>query len=159
MRLNTDETLLFQKVCDEFIEQEPFTQMKNYKQHGFTTTYDHCISVSYYGYYFARRLHIPCDDVSLIRGALLHDLFLYDWHEKDRTHRWHGFYHSKKAHDNATTFFDLNEIEKNIILTHMWPLTFRSYPKKREAIIICMVDKFISILETLHIPCNPMRNK
>ena len=40
-------------------------------------------------------LHIRCSRRELIRGALLHDYFLYDWHipDKENPHKLHGFYH------------------------------------------------------------------
>ena len=84
----------------------------------------------------------------MIRGALLHDYFLYDWHEKGENHRLHGFYHPKRALLNARKHFDLNGIEEDIIIKHMFPLTFPA-PKYKESVIVCIVDKWISTKETL----------
>ena len=44
--------------------------------------------------------------------------------------------------------FDLNEVEKDIILKHMWPLTIR-FPRYREAYIVTFVDKYCAIKEVL----------
>ena len=41
-----------------------------------------------------------------------------------------------------------NEIEKDIIAKHMWPLTLRHVPKYKESIIVTMVDKYCSTKET-----------
>ena len=41
------------------------------------------------------------DKRSLIRGALLHDYFLYDWHDKNKPAKFHGFTHPKIAFENA----------------------------------------------------------
>ena len=40
-----------------------------------------------------------------------------------------------------------NEVIK-IIQSHMWPLTITKVPISREAIIVCIVDKIMAIIET-----------
>ena len=52
---------------------------------------------------------------SLVRGALLHDYFLYDWHIPDESHKWHGVTHAGDALKNARRDFELNEIEQDMI--------------------------------------------
>ena len=84
----------------------------------------------------------------MIRGALLHDYFLYDWHIPDKNHRLHGFIHAKKALLNASRDFKLNDIEKNMIYTHMFPMNLR-IPKYKESIILCIADKIVAIKETI----------
>ena len=85
----------------------------------------------------------------LIRGALLHDYFLYDWHEKDAGHSLHGFTHPGKALINACEDFNLTDIEKDVIRKHMFPLTLIP-PRYRETVIVCMADKICSVYETFH---------
>lgn len=43
----------------------------------------------------------------LIRGALLHDYFLYDWHDGEKERRILGFTHPMTALRNADRDFDL----------------------------------------------------
>ncbi len=62
--------------------------------------------------------------------------------------RLHGFRHPKIAYDNAKMFYDINEREKIIIESHMWPLTLTKFPTTLEAKIICAVDKGCSLFET-----------
>ena len=81
-------------------------------------------------------------------GALLHDYFLYDWHEKDDSHKWHGFYHAGKALQNAMEDFALSEIEKETIRRHMFPLN-PIPPRCREAWIVTLADKICSGGETV----------
>ena len=83
------------------------TMEKSYIQHGSTSVYEHSVKVAYTSLYFARRFRLNIDEKSLIRGALLHDYFLYDWHEKDKSHRLHGFYHPSTALRNAKEDFAL----------------------------------------------------
>ena len=86
---------------------------------------------------------------SLVRGALLHDYFLYDWHEDDPTHRFHGYIHAKRALDNAAKDFSLNDIERNMIYTHMFPLNITRVPKYKESVILCIADKISAFKETI----------
>ena len=75
--------------------------------------------------------------------GMLHDLFLYDWrHSKKKLNLegLHAFVHPKIALRNASELFLLNDKEKDIILKHMWPVTFFSLPKYRESYIyVCLI--------------------
>jgi uncharacterized protein len=90
------------------------------------------------------------DYASLIKGALLHDYFLYDWHDRSNGYRLHAFSHARKALQNACEDFELTPKEKNIILRHMFPLT-PIPPYYLESWIICVADKFCALKETLQI--------
>lgn len=124
------------------------TMEKSYMQHGTTSVYSHSVRVAYVSLYFARRFNLNVDEESLVRGALLHDYFLYDWHEKDKSHRLHGFYHPMTALRNAREDFKLNPIEENMIARHMFPLT-PVPPKYKEAWVLCLADKYCAVMETL----------
>lgn len=57
-------------------------KMKDYTQHGRVSTYRHSMAVSYYSYLLAcKRLFLKIDRMSTLRGGMLHDLYLYDWHK------------------------------------------------------------------------------
>ena len=56
----------------------------------------------------------------------------------------------REALKNATLFFQINEKETDIILKHMWPLTVKP-PRYKEAFIVCLLDKFCCLVETLKI--------
>lgn len=116
-------------------------------QHGDTTVLLHCIAVAYFSLKLVRFLGLKCDKDSLIRGALLHDYFLYDWHISGSCHRFHGFYHPSTALKNAQEDFALTEREQDIISHHMFPLT-PSPPRCREALLVCVVDKGCALYET-----------
>lgn len=61
-------------------------------QHGAVTTFAHSIRVACLAVWMADRLHLwdKVDLHSLVRAALLHDYFLYDWHDwDDGAHRLH----------------------------------------------------------------------
>lgn len=125
-----------------------------YFQHGTTTVYKHSKNVAFYSLYIAQKLEnkfkIKFNYDNLIIGAFLHDLFLYDWHEADPTHRLHGFTHPLTASINAKRMCNVDEKVANIIRTHMWPLTITKVPTSREAFLVCMADKLMATKEVIN---------
>lgn len=154
-RCSTDITE-FKELLQEFLVHEQINEMKKYIQHGNTSTYLHCIQVAYHSYCLANRLPFRYDIRSVVRGAMLHDFYLYDWHIPDPSHRLHGYVHPGFALKNARRYFKLNQIEEDIIRTHMWPLTLTKLPIYKESLLVCLVDKFCSLAETFRIPLYPV---
>ena len=132
----------------ELAMQGRFYEEKEAMQHGSTTIYRHSVHVAYVSLFLMEKWQFPMDEASLVKGALLHDYFLYDWHEKDGGHRLHGFRHPAFALYNASKDFSLNRKEKNIIARHMFPLTVLP-PRCLEAWIVCFVDKYCAFSETM----------
>ena len=125
-------------------------QMKEFTQHGRVSTYEHCENVLEFSRKMDELLHLHADEETLAMGAMLHDFYLYDWHEAgDGSHRLHGFTHAKRASTNAEKYFDVNEDVRHVIDSHMWPLTLTSMPRTKEAWIVCLSDKCVSLYETL----------
>ncbi|MCR5279070.1 MAG: HD domain-containing protein [Lachnospiraceae bacterium] len=112
----------------------------------------HSLKVAYAAAWLNKKLHINCSERDLIRGALLHDYFLYDWHDTSRKdfNPLHGFYHPGVALRNARKDFVLSDKEEDIISKHMWPMTVKP-PKCREAWVVTAADKYISTLESLRL--------
>lgn len=146
----SDKQIYFNDCTEELLASHEVKRMEQFMQHGQTTCLQHSLSVAYNSYLLCMLLKINFDSKSIIRGALLHDFFLYDWHERSDAHRLHGFTHPRTALNNALTHFELNELECDIILNHMWPLTIR-LPKYKETLIVCAVDKYCSVVETFSI--------
>lgn len=130
-------------------ETSRFELTKHFIQHGNISVYSHCISVAVTSIRIANFFGIKVDRRALVRGALLHDYFLYDWHNEDGgTHKWHGFTHPMTALENARQDFKLSKIESDIIVHHMFPLV-PIPPRSREAWIVCLSDKLCAIRETI----------
>ena len=122
---------------------------RRFIQHGSTTLHQHCRAVALVSLQLVRKFNLKVDEHSLIRGALLHDYYLYDWHKKDHPHpHLHGFFHPSIALKNASAIINLNKTEKDIIKHHMFPLT-PCPPQTKEGWIVSISDKLCSIYETL----------
>lgn len=143
---------LIKQNAPDILRSDNFRSMKKYIQHGDVTVNSHVLNVARYSIALDDKLHAHSSRRELIRGALLHDYFLYDWHKPDyvHPHRLHGFYHPGTALRNASREYELTAREKDIIKKHMWPLTLRP-PMCREAWIVTTADKWCSLMETLHL--------
>ena len=83
----------FSEVMNELHTKSRFSMTKKFIQHGDVSVYQHCIFVAYMSCRIANKFNLNVDKRSLIRGALLHDYFLYDWHDKNKPAKFHGFTH------------------------------------------------------------------
>lgn len=135
--------LEFRKIIREIIENSEFKKTK-YIIHHHKSVFHHSILVSYLSYKLAKKLNL--DYKSAARAGLLHDFFLYDWRapRKNRFFEKHGFTHAREALKNAKSNFDLNPIEEDAILKHMFPLNIAP-PKTRISWLVTIVDKYVSI--------------
>lgn len=134
----------------DVLETPEMQSLRRYVQHGRVTRYEHCLAVCYIAMRLAERLHLRVDERSMVRGALLHDFFMYDWHDRGRARRvrWtHGFTHPGVALRTAQKQFELNAIEQDVIKKHMFPLT-PTPPRCREALIVSLADKISAVMET-----------
>lgn len=138
--------------ASDILESRNFKYTKEHIQHGNMTVNNHCMNVAKYSLAFCRRLHIKCNERELVRGALLHDYFLYDWHDEEhiKPYKLHGFFHPGRALKNADRDYELTDRERDIIKKHMWPLTIVP-PVYREGWIVTMADKWCSLMETIHV--------
>ena len=151
--LSKEDKQLFLDVLKEirYGEDSRLLELKKYMQHGKTSVYRHSISVAYGSYKAAKKLNqkgMNLDEKAVIRGALLHDYFLYDWHVKSENRPLHGFFHPGRALKNAECDFQLNDMERDIIYKHMFPLTLY-LPKYKESVLVCVMDKWVATVETI----------
>lgn len=148
MKLTEKERRIFLRCAGDIISHELVQSMNGYIQHGRVSCLQHSLSVAYCSFWLCRRLRLRFNMRSLIRGALLHDFFLYDWHKAGGSHGLHGFTHPTTALLNAKKHFRLNKTEQDIIHNHMWPLTIYRLPHCRETLAVCVMDKYCSLAET-----------
>lgn len=130
----------------DILEDSVFLSMDKFIQHGKTTCMTHCIQVSYLSYRICKARN--WDYKSAARAGLLHDLFLYDWHThaKETGEHFHGYTHPRVAMNNASKYFQISDMEKNMILRHMWPLT-PVPPRHKEGYALLYADKICGFSE------------
>ena len=140
------------RAATDILQSDNFKSTRSHIQHGNMTVNNHCMNVAKYSLAISEKLKIRCSERELIRGALLHDYFLYDWHSKEHVqlYKLHGLFHPGIAYKNASKEYQLTARESDIIRKHMWPLTIVP-PMCREAWIVTTADKWCSLLETFHI--------
>lgn len=138
---------LIEKYGKDILESEGMSIEKKCVQHGIFSVYDHSLFVTSMCIRISKGMRLKVNEKAMVRGALLHDYFLYDWHEPTRANRIHGFTHPGKALKNAGKEFHLGKIEKNMIHRHMFPLT-PIPPRYRESVILCIADKICATYET-----------
>ena len=140
----------------DILKHETYATLATYMQHGNVSVMEHSMRVAETGLRISdwmKKHNIKCHERELVRGALLHDYFLYDWHDTTLKYSlkngFHGFTHARTALKNASRDYELNEIERDIIVKHMFPLNLTAVPGCREAWIVTMADKYCSLMETI----------
>ena len=138
--INDSEYLFY---ISDILENNEFKKLDTIGHHGISR-YDHSIRVSYYSYKIAKLLKL--DYKTTARAGLLHDFFLSN---EDRTLKdrfLSTFTHPKYALENANEHFELDNLGKNIIESHMFPI-YKKLPKYSESWIVSLVDKTSAVYE------------
>ena len=137
------------EIVNNILDNEDFQKIKKIEHHGISR-YDHSLKVSYYSYKVSKMLKLDYEQVAV--GGLLHDFFLSkeDRDMKDRAVSF--FVHPKKALQMSENIFDLTLKEKDMIKSHMFPMSL-SIPKYLESWIVSSVDKVVAVNE-LSLKCS-----
>lgn len=133
----------YMSLVGHLIQNPRFKKLDGIVQHHHSTRLEHSINVSYTSYRIAKKF--GWDVPSTARGALLHDLFYYDWRDT-KFNKGHAWVHPRIAVRNARKLTKLNKKEEDIILKHMWGATIAP-PRYKEGYILTMVDKYWAIKE------------
>ena len=132
--------LEYTEIMGPLLAQPMVQRLKEFPHHRMGDRFSHSVYVSYISYWICKKMGLDC--VSAARGGLLHDLYLYNSRDAE-TMLIHMRSHSKKALENAERLCRLNDIERDIILRHMWPITAKR-PKYAESYVVSTVDKYCS---------------
>ncbi|MDE6661406.1 MAG: HD domain-containing protein [Anaeroplasmataceae bacterium] len=139
-RLPENEKNFFFQTLKEIIYTDDFLKLKQFRHHGNISTYTHVIKVAYLSFCHAIKRHKKINKRELIRAALLHDLYFYDWHDRHNGVHLHGLFHPKKAVKNAKRLYHITKREQRHMAHHMFPLTLIP-PTTKEGWLICIFDK------------------
>lgn len=130
----------------DLLAQPAVQKLADYTQHHHSTRLDHSISVSYRSFLLGKKWHL--NTRALARAGLLHDLFYYDWRVTKFSLGTHAFIHPRIALRNAEKLTDLSDMEKDIIIKHMWGATL-GMPKYKETVMVSLVDDYAAVDEYL----------
>jgi len=131
----------FYSIISPILEIDEFQKLGNIEHHGITRL-DHSLRVAYYTYVVTKKLHLNYKKAT--EAALLHDFF------SDEVENENGLFklrrHPNCAVWNAKKYFELDELQEDIIKCHMFPITFTP-PKYLESWIVDIVDDVAAIYE------------
>lgn len=134
----------FYSHIDDLISHPLVLKMDDFSQHLNTSRLQHSLNVAYYSFLFARKLNLNVSDA--VRGALLHDLFLYEWRTEQPVEGNHVLVHPIQALQNAKKVTEVTDVMEDVIASHMWPVG-NVKPTTREGWLIQMVDKMCAVME------------
>lgn len=137
------------RCVSDLLHTKEVQSMRTIPHHPRTNCYEHSVHVSYVAFRLARRFGL--DYRTVARAGLMHDLYLYNAKIKGSHEGHQCFAHPKAAVANAEKLCGpLTDIEKNSILSHMWPLSpYR--PRSKEAFVVNLADKICATTEFFQI--------
>jgi len=131
---------------NDLTQLDEIRRLDGFTQHLSTSRLEHCVNVSYFSFLICKKL--GWDYRSAARAGLLHDFYLYDWRVEKQPEGRHVSAHAKVALRNAHQVTELNEIEADAIVKHMWPMTI-SLPRYKESYVVNVVDTFCAAYEVV----------
>lgn len=135
-------------ILRPIINHDYWQRISKYPHHNKHNRGRHLLGVTFKAYSKALRKD-GVDVTKTAIGAILHDVFDYDWklpkQKKEKFREKHAFSHPKKALIEAKKHFPnlIDEIVEDIIVKHMWPLGKK--PKYKESWIVKWADIYDSI--------------
>lgn len=128
-------------IVEKILSNRKYQKLKNETHHHNSNRYKHSLEVSYLSYKIAKKMNLDYESVA--RAGLVHDFF-FDKEIPNRGKRL--IKHYQKSITNAEKLIKLNDMEKNIISSHMFPVG-GTLPKYKESILVDMIDDYVSIKE------------
>ena len=134
----------FNSLIDDIVNNKKFIKLKEQPHHGINR-YEHSMRVSRWTYKICKLLKSK-KTKEITRASLLHDFYTDDDLTGNGLQRLGR--HPKVALQNSLKYYELNDIQKDIIKTHMFPCNL-DIPKYKESWLISCIDKVVSTYEML----------
>lgn len=149
-----EQDLEYVALINDLLENEDLLKLETITHHHYTTRLTHSLFVSYVSYRIAKKMNL--DVRAVARAGLLHDFF-HEGREEIAAMELgsHNCVHPKIAVENAARITPLSELEKDIILKHMFLCSKVGLPRYKESMIVTCVDKYCAISEV----SQPLREK
>lgn len=150
MKITDEEKKTLESIYQTFLKDSKIQKMKDIPMHRGSNCFEHCFKVARKAVRHAIKYHYKKINLNVVLiGAILHDYYLYDWRKDSSKRKRHGRDHSYIASENASRDFDVSKKVKKVIETHMWPLNISDFPETKEARIVSVSDKAVTIGEIL----------
>ena len=135
---NKDE---FLKIINDIENNNKFKELDNELHHGITR-YGHSYRVAKATYKLSKTLKM--NYIEATRAALLHDFYLDSDFSIEKSTKILSI-HPNVALVNAKKYFEINDMQANIIKSHMFPLN-GVRPKYKESWLVSLIDKSFPVL-------------
>ncbi|MDR1687412.1 MAG: hypothetical protein LBS21_02215 [Clostridiales bacterium] len=138
---------MFNNCVEDLADLPEVQKLADFSQHLNTSRLKHCLNVSYYSYRVCKKF--GWNYKAAARAGLLHDFYLYDWRVEKRPEGHHAKAHPQVALKNAREITNLNAIEEDAIVKHMWPITI-AFPRYKESYVVSFTDKICAGCEVMN---------
>ena len=146
----TEEEILQDKeyldVVGIYLEDEKVQSLKNIPHHN-SNRFEHSLKVSYLAYKICKKLKFNYR--SAAKAGILHDFYVNRIEECKYLNDKVALFtneHPEDAVINACKRFYMTPLEKDIIVSHMWPVS-KHMPKYKESFVVSFSDKVFSFKE------------
>lgn len=133
----------FESIIKDIETNNHFRELDNELHHGISR-YGHSYRVAKGVYILTKSLGFS-KYVDATRAALLHD-FYFDYQLEEKNTGKKFVEHPSLAVLNANEYYELSDMQKNMIESHMFP-TCKVLPKYKESICLTLVDKLVALYE------------
>lgn len=135
----------FDSLIDDIKNNKDFNKLNKELHHGITR-YEHSMRVAKYTYALGKLFKMKSTK-DATRAALLHDFYTNeDLNDKNSVKKL-GL-HPSVALTNSLKYYELNEMQQDIIKSHMFPCNL-TVPQYKESWLVSGVDKVVGTYEML----------
>ena len=135
----------FNSLVQDIVDNKRFNKLTKELHHGITR-YDHSMRVAKWTYKISKLLNMKNKE-DVTRAALLHDFYINDDLVSDSGASKLGE-HPTVALVNSKKYFQISDLQADIIKTHMFPCNF-DIPKYKESWLVSLIDKTVSTYEMI----------
>lgn len=140
--MTTKEKEEFNNIIKDILDNNNFLELEKEVHHGISR-YNHSLRVAKGVYKLTKYLHFNYKEAT--RAAILHD-FYFNYQLEENGEIKNLVEHPSISLLNASTYYDLTTREKNIISSHMFPLS-KELPRYKESFCVTLIDKIVACYE------------
>lgn len=136
----------YYSIIKIYLDDKQVQNLKNIPHHD-SNRLNHCLKVSYLAYKMCKKMNLNYE--SAAKAGLLHDFYfnrINDCNTMKEKVKLFTNEHPEDAVINSEKVFYLSPLERDIIISHMWPFS-KHMPKTKESVIVSLSDKCCSFKE------------